>query len=186
MVFAFRSGVSRFAREKHVPREVPLTILYTQRQRDPGKSPMVWPRSIWKEARSEKFFQVEADTILGRKRFSKGARTNAVQSKKRRTRMAPMKIEPKSEQNLDGYGAPLIPWSKIRDRLDQGFTQEPEKGGPNRHTCWLTTMRPDGRPHVVPLRAAGVDGAFYFTAGAYTCTAKTLALNPDFVLTVTT
>ena len=54
--------------------------------------------------------------------------------------MAPMKIEPKSEQNLDGYGAPLIPWSKIRDRLDQGFTQEPEKGGPNRHTCWLTTV----------------------------------------------
>ena len=30
---------------------------------------MVWPRSMWKEARSEKFFQVEADTILGRKRF---------------------------------------------------------------------------------------------------------------------
>ena len=65
--------------------------------------------------------------------------------------MAPMKIEPKSEHNLDGYGAPLIPWSKIRDRLDQGFTQEPEKGGPNRHTCWLTTVRPDGRPHVMPL-----------------------------------
>src|SRR5260370_11868298 len=80
--------------------------------------------TIWKEARSEKFFQVEADTILGRKRFYKRARTNAVQSKKRRTRMAPMKIEPKSEHNLDCYGAPLIPWSKLRDRLDHGVTQD--------------------------------------------------------------
>src|SRR2546429_3661978 len=137
---------------------------------------MVWPRSIWKEARSEKFFQVEADTILGRKRFYKGARTNAVHSKQRRTRMAPLKSEPKSEQNLDGYGAPLIPWSKIRDRLDQGFTQAPEQGGPNRHTCWLTTVRPDGRPHVMPLGAEWVDGAFYFTSGATTRKAKNLAL----------
>src|SRR5256885_15110005 len=79
MVFAFRSGVSRFSREKHVPREVPFPILYTQRHRDPGKSPMVWPRSIWKEARSERFFQVEADTILGRKRFYKGARPHTPQ-----------------------------------------------------------------------------------------------------------
>src|SRR5436305_12656327 len=99
---------------------------------------MVWPRSIWKEARSEKFFQAEADTSLRRKRFYKGARTNTVQSKKRRTRMAPMKIEPQAEQNLDGYGAPLIPCSKMRDRLDQGFTQEPEKGRPNRHPGGLT------------------------------------------------
>ncbi len=100
--------------------------------------------------------------------------------------MAPMKIEPKSEQNLDGYGAPLIPWSKIRDRLDQGFTQEPEKGGPNRHTCWLTTVRPDGRPHVMPLGAEWVDGAFYFTSGANTRKAKNLALNPECVITVAT
>ena len=100
--------------------------------------------------------------------------------------MAPMKIEPKSEHNLDGYGAPLIPWSKIRDRLDQGFTQEPEKGGPNRHTCWLTTVRPDGRPHVMPLGAEWVDGAFYFTSGAHTRKATNLALNPECVITVAT
>jgi len=100
--------------------------------------------------------------------------------------MAPLKIEPKSEHNLDGYGAPLIPWSKIRDRLDQGFTKAPEKGGPNRHTCWLTTVRPDGRPHVMPLGAEWVDGAFYFTSGATTRKAKNLALNPECIITVAT
>src|SRR5260370_33490702 len=119
--------------------------------------------TIWKEARSEKFFQVEADTILGRKRFYKRARTNAVQSKKRRIRMAPMKIEPKSEHNLDGYGAAIIPWSTISGRLDQGFTREPEKGGPNRHTCWLTTVRPGGRRNGMPLRAQCAEGAAQLT-----------------------
>jgi hypothetical protein len=36
--------------------------------------------------------------------------------------MATTKSEPKAKQNLDGYGAPLIPWTKIRERLEQGFT----------------------------------------------------------------
>jgi hypothetical protein len=26
--------------------------------------------------------------------------------------------EPASERNLDGYDAPLIPWAKVRERLD--------------------------------------------------------------------
>jgi hypothetical protein len=59
--------------------------------------------------------------------------------------------EPKTERNLDGYGAPLIPWTKVRERLEQGMTQAPGSGGPDRHTCWLATVRPDGRPHVMPL-----------------------------------
>ena len=34
-------------------------------------------------------------------------------------RMAITESEPKAEHNLDGYGAPLIPWTKIRERLEQ-------------------------------------------------------------------
>ena len=100
--------------------------------------------------------------------------------------MASMKIEPKAEQNLDGYGAPLIPWSKVRERLEQAVTQAPETGGPDRHTYWLATVHPDGRPHVMPLGAEWVDGAFYFTAGANTRKAKNLALNPECAITVAT
>ena len=59
--------------------------------------------------------------------------------------------EPVDERNLDGYGAPPIPWSKVRERLEEGFTQAPGSGGPARHTCWLATVHPDGRPNVVPL-----------------------------------
>lgn len=94
--------------------------------------------------------------------------------------------EPTSERNLDGYGAPTIPWEKVRDALMQRIPQEPGAGGPDRHTCWLATVRPDGRPHVMPLGVLWVDGAFYFTAGATTRKAKNLAHDPRCVITVAT
>ena len=94
--------------------------------------------------------------------------------------------QPVAEKNLDGYGAPLIPWSRVHERLEQGFTQVPGTGGPARHTCWLATVNSDGRPHVMPLGALWVDGAFYFTAGPGTRKAKNLALNPHCVITVAT
>lgn len=98
--------------------------------------------------------------------------------------MATAKNEPKNEQNLDGYGAPLIPWTKVRERLEQGFTQAPGEGGPDRHTCWLATVYPDGRPHVMPLGVNWIDGALYFSTGAHTRKAKNLALNPRCTITV--
>jgi nitroimidazol reductase NimA-like FMN-containing flavoprotein (pyridoxamine 5'-phosphate oxidase superfamily) len=94
--------------------------------------------------------------------------------------------EPLAERNLDGYGAPPIPWTRVRERLDQGLTQAPGTGGPDRHTCWLATVRPDGRPHVMPLGVLWVDGAFYFNAGPTTRKAKNLAHNPHCVITVAT
>jgi uncharacterized protein YndB with AHSA1/START domain len=102
------------------------------------------------------------------------------------TMMATTKREPKTERNLDGYGAPPIPWTKVRERLEQGLTQAPETGGPNRHTCWLATVRPDGRPHVMPVGILWVDGAMYFNAGAATRKAMNLAQNPHCVITVAT
>ena len=100
--------------------------------------------------------------------------------------MTTSKSEPKAEQNLDGYGAPLIPWTKIRERLEQGFTQVPGSGGPDRHTYWLATVRPDGRPHVMPLGVDWMDGALYFSTGANTRKAKNLAHNPQCVITIAT
>jgi nitroimidazol reductase NimA-like FMN-containing flavoprotein (pyridoxamine 5'-phosphate oxidase superfamily) len=94
--------------------------------------------------------------------------------------------EPVAERNLDGYGAPPIPWARVRERLDAGLTQAPGSGGPARHTCWVATVRPDGRPHVVPVGVLWVDGRFYFNAGATTRKAKNLARNPHCVITVAT
>jgi Pyridoxamine 5'-phosphate oxidase len=68
--------------------------------------------------------------------------------------------EPVAERNLDGYGAAPVAWARVRDSLE-GLTQAPETGGPDRHTFWLATVRPDGRPHVMPLGVLWVDGALY-------------------------
>jgi hypothetical protein len=35
-------------------------------------------------------------------------------------------------------------------------------------THWLATVRPDGRPHVMPVWAIWVDDAFYFVTGTTT------------------
>lgn len=94
--------------------------------------------------------------------------------------------EPVAERNLDGYGAPPIPWTRVRERLEEGLTQAPGTGGPDRHTCWVATVRPDGRPHVVPVGVLWVDGRFYFNAGATTRKARDLARNPQCVITVAT
>jgi hypothetical protein len=101
--------------------------------------------------------------------------------------MATTQKEPTAERNLDGYGAPLIPWTKVRERLEQGLlSQVPGSGGPDRHTCWLATVRPDGRPHVMPLGVLWGDDAFYFNAGATTRKAINLAHNPHCVITIAT
>ena len=47
---------------------------------------------------------------------------------------------------------------------------------------WLTTVRPDGRPHVTPLIAIWLDGAMYFTTGADERKAKNLAQNAHCIL----
>ena len=48
---------------------------------------------------------------------------------------------------------------------------------------WLTTVRPDGRPHVTPLLAVWLDRALYFSTGAEERKAKNLAANPRCILT---
>jgi hypothetical protein len=94
--------------------------------------------------------------------------------------------EPVAERNLDGYGAPPIPWSKVQARLAHGLSQSLGSGGPDRHTCWLATVNLDDGPHVVPLGALWLDGAFYFNAGANTRKARNLAHDPRWVITVAT
>lgn len=95
-------------------------------------------------------------------------------------------MEPTAERNLDGYGAAPIPWEKVRARLEQEITQAPGTGGPDRHTFWLATTQPDGRPHVIPLGVGWRDGALCFTAGPGTRKARNLAHDPRCVLTVAT
>ena len=86
----------------------------------------------------------------------------------------------------DLYGAPLIEWSRVEARLAEGFTQAPNSGGPNRHTCWLTTVNPNGSPHVTAIGALWHDGSFWFETGGTTRKGKNLARDPYCALSVAT
>jgi nitroimidazol reductase NimA-like FMN-containing flavoprotein (pyridoxamine 5'-phosphate oxidase superfamily) len=48
---------------------------------------------------------------------------------------------------------------------------------------WLTTVRPDGRPHVTPVVFVWQDGALYFCTGEDERKAMNLAGNPHCVVT---
>ena len=100
-----------------------------------------------------------------------------------------MALKPTTERNLDGYGAPPLSWTSVRELLAHGvgqITQAPGTGGPARHTCWLATAGPDGRPHVRPVGVLFTDGPAYFNTGVRTQKAKNLARDARCALTVAT
>jgi PPOX class probable F420-dependent enzyme len=81
--------------------------------------------------------------------------------------------------NLAGlYDLPTMEWAAVVAGLDAGFPQAPGQGGPNRHTCWLTTLNADGGPHVTAVGALWADGAFWFQTGAGTRKGRNLARDP--------
>jgi PPOX class probable F420-dependent enzyme len=84
----------------------------------------------------------------------------------------------------DLYGTPLLDWNAVRARLEQGLSQAPETGGPNRHTCWLATINPDASPHLTGVGALWVDGSFWFETGDGTRKARNLARDPRCSLSV--
>jgi hypothetical protein len=67
--------------------------------------------------------------------------------------------------------ATATPWSVARERLERA------------PIYWLSTVRPDGRPHVTPLIAVWLDGALHFCTGPSERKAKNLAGNAHCVLT---
>ena len=63
------------------------------------------------------------------------------------------------------------PWAVVRDGWSQARTH------------FVATVRPDGRPHTVPVGAANLgENAFYFTSGQHTRKDRNLANNPTCVL----
>src|SRR4051794_4373756 len=68
-------------------------------------------------------------------------------------------------------GATPTAWADARSGLEQA------------EIFWLSTVRPDGRPHVTPLLAVWLDDALYFTTGPAERKAQNLAHNAHCVLT---
>ena len=65
-------------------------------------------------------------------------------------------------------------WGEARRRLAEGTW------------FWLATVRPDGRPHVVPVLAVWLEGALYFVANQATRKTRNLATNAHCVVAVAT
>ena len=78
----------------------------------------------------------------------------------------------------DLYGTPNLEWDRITARLAAGFPQAPGTGGPNRHTCWLTTINADGSPHMNGVGALWLDGAFWFETGETSRKGRNIARDP--------
>ena len=63
-------------------------------------------------------------------------------------------------------GATATRWSEVRKQLEDA------------ELFWVTTVRPDGRPHITPLLALWLDDALYFCTGPEEQKAKNIAANP--------
>jgi pyridoxine/pyridoxamine 5'-phosphate oxidase len=92
----------------------------------------------------------------------------------------------RADNLADLYELPLVEWDRIVARLDEGVTQAPGSGGPDRHTCWLATIDPDGRPHVTGIGAMWADGAFWFETGRRSRKGRNLARDPRCTLSFAT
>jgi hypothetical protein len=86
----------------------------------------------------------------------------------------------------DLYELPPMDWAAVAARLDQGLTMAPGTGGPNRHSCWLTTLNADGSPHTTGMGVLWADGAFWFETGAQSRKGRNVARDPRCTLAVAT
>ncbi|MFZ1175332.1 MAG: pyridoxamine 5'-phosphate oxidase family protein [Mycobacterium sp.] len=91
-----------------------------------------------------------------------------------------------TQRNLDGYGAPTIEWARVKAVLDSQLTQGPGCGGPQRHTTWLTTINPDGSPHVMPVGVVQRARRWYFTSGSAIRKSRNLSRDPRCVVSIAT
>jgi hypothetical protein len=89
-----------------------------------------------------------------------------------------VKAKPKaSRPEMPGYGIAdaksgkgLLPWKWAVERLTRS------------KQYMLTTVRPDGRPHVMPIWGLWMNDAFYFSTGRRSVKARNLAENPNCAL----
>jgi len=74
-------------------------------------------------------------------------------------------------QHFSSPGADPVAWVEAIPRLETA------------EIFWLSTVRPNGRPHVTPLIAVWLDGALYLSTSADERKYKNLLGNPHVVIT---
>jgi nitroimidazol reductase NimA-like FMN-containing flavoprotein (pyridoxamine 5'-phosphate oxidase superfamily) len=85
--------------------------------------------------------------------------------------MAGMEPVTELDARFSSDGASPTGWAEARGRLEEA------------ELYWLSTVRPEGRPHVTPLLAVWLEGAMYFCTGPTERKARNLVQNPHVILT---
>jgi hypothetical protein len=75
------------------------------------------------------------------------------------------------DAGFSSEGAQPTNWAQARQHIEDA------------QVFWLSTVRPDGRPHVTPLLSVWHDDAMYFCTGPDERKAKNLQQNPHCILT---
>lgn len=75
----------------------------------------------------------------------------------------------------DGYGIPAgdegtLPWSFVEEQMDAA------------RNYWVVTVRPDGRPHAMPVWGAWLDQKLYIEGSPDTRRHRNIAANPHVVV----
>ena len=86
--------------------------------------------------------------------------------------------DPKSSRpHMPGYGlldaaqgTGLLPWSWAVERLERS------------HDYWMATLRPDGRPHVMPVWGIWLEAAVWFSSSRGLAAIKQMIARLDEVL----
>jgi PPOX class probable F420-dependent enzyme len=73
-------------------------------------------------------------------------------------------------------GLPLVDWAGIADKRAAGSGPAPDAH--NAKSTWLATINEDGSPHVTPVGAIWLDGAFWFQTGDGTKKSRNVRRDP--------
>lgn len=76
---------------------------------------------------------------------------------------------------MEGYAVPqstegILRWEWARSRFSRS------------HNYWLTTVRPDGVPHVMPVWGIWLDGAWYFSTASTSRKSRNLEDNSNCIV----
>jgi Pyridoxamine 5'-phosphate oxidase len=75
------------------------------------------------------------------------------------------------DPNFSSPGRTAVPWMEAEQQLQKA------------EVFWISTVRPEGRPHTVPLIGVWLDGALYFATSVGERKEKNLASNAQVTIT---
>lgn len=73
-------------------------------------------------------------------------------------------------------GLPPVDWATVAEKLEAGSAPAPD--AINARSTWLATVSEDGSPHVTPVGAIWLEGAYWFQTGERTRKARNVARDP--------